>query len=454
MVLITVFSCFVKALAVAAVVVILLRTQVKTNLIRLAAVGAAALVLFDVYLIFAAQLTPDYHIFWRIGRDLQEGLDPYDPARFASGPFLNPPTALPLFALFSRAPYVPSLVVWTLTNVLLGVALPSLAALALARQESLAVSHSPARGTWQALAPGAMAALSLTLVVSDAFSYGLFTGQLGLLTAVALLLALAAHGRGRRIAAGLWLGLATIKVSTMLPFLVLFLRKRDLPSWITLALTCATLCLLGGSPSMLPSRVSWTLRQIEALGAPGQVNDYSFMGTQNATMIGFDHALFRLGLRDRATIQMLQLIAVLLLGLSVASLAVGGRLPRAGVCSIVALYSVLFFYHRIYDTVLLILPLVYSVSRSQTAQGRSRWWFVTSAIAILLVLFGSAMGMASLTSASLNWGLAGRLVQAVVLPYATWMILTAIACIYLGDARSVRLSSTRTCGASCTASSG
>jgi hypothetical protein len=280
-----------------------------------------------------------------------------------------------------------------------------------------------------------MAALVSTVVVSDAFGYGLFTGQLGLLTAVALLAALESQGRGRLIASGLWLGLATVKVSTMLPFLILFLRKGDLRTWITLGLTCAALCLLGSSPAVLPRRVSWTIHQIEALGAPGQVNDYSFLGTRNATMIGFDHALYRLGLRDRATIHTLQLLAVTLMGVWVAAIALARRLPRAAVCSIAALYSVLFFYHRVYDTVLLVLPLVYCVSRSQTAEGRVRGWFVTGAIAILFVLFLSAIGMASLTQASLEWGLFGRVVQVIVLPHATWMILVAAACIWFGDVR-------------------
>jgi hypothetical protein len=431
--LISVFSCFVKALSALTVVVFVVRKQVAASLLRPALLGAAALVIFELYLIFRAQLTPDYHIFWSVGRDLWEGVNPYEPGRFATGPFLNPPTALPLFRLFAVGPYLPSLVSWTLVNVAIGLALPTLAGRAVASQESPADSQLEGRRGWPLLPAGAMVAVTSTLVVSDAFSYGLFTGQLGLLTALALFAALESQGRGRRIASGLWLGLATIKVSTMLPFLLLFLRKRDLPTWITLGLTIATLCLLGGSPALLPSRVSWTIHEIGALGGPGQVNDYSYLGTQSATMIGVDHALYRLGMRDRATIHIIQFVAVVLLGVWVAAVAVAGRLPRAAVCSLVALYSVLFFYHRVYDTVLLVLPLMHCVSRSQAVDGSSRRWFVTGAVAVLLVWFVSAMGMASLTDASLKWGLAGRAVQAVVLPYATWMILAAGACIYLGE---------------------
>ncbi len=427
-----------KLLTFAIVVACLLRAPVKAYQIRWVAAGAAALLLYDLYVIVAAQLTPDYHIFWRVGRDLWEGLDPYDPARFATDPFLNPPTALPLFALFALAAYLPSLVVWTLANVLFGLTLPRLTERALSAQARLVASQPAGACTWRALPPRTLAALTSTLLVSDAFSYGLFTGQLGLLTAVALMAALDSQGRGRPIAAGLWLGLATIKVSTMLPFLLLFLRKPDRRTWITFGLACSAFCVLGGSPALLPRRVSWTLQQIEALSAPGQVNDYSFLGTQNATMIGFDHALYRLGLRNRATIRNLQLIAVGLMGLWLARLALSSHWPRPAVCSLVTLYSVLFFYHRNYDTIVLLLPLVYSATRAQTVEGRSRWQFVASSIAIVLVWFLSAWPMKSLTEASLTWGFWGRLVQATVTSYATWMILVAMACIYLADVRQLR----------------
>ena len=155
-------------------------------------------------------------------------------------------------------------------------------------------------------------------------------------------------------------------------------------------------------------------------------------------MIGFDHALYRLGFRDRTIIRVLQFTAVLLMGAWIAWLALVSRLPRPALCSLVALYSILFFYHRIYDTVVLILPLVYSVGRSQTAEGRSRWLFVASSISIIIILFMSALDMKALTTFSLNRGIWGRLVQATVTAYATWMIMAAIAFIYFADAHSAR----------------
>jgi Glycosyltransferase family 87 len=432
--LILLFSLYIKFLTLALVVACLLRAPVKAYQIRWVAAGAAALLLLDLYVVLVTELALDYHIFWRAGRDFWEGGDPYGPAHFV----LHPPTALPVFAVFALAPYRLSLTFWTVLNILLGLALPILANRTLASQEASSDSRSGAAPAFRELPPLVLAALTLVLVVSDAFRYGLFAGQLSVVTSVALLAALDRQGRGRPVAAGLWLSLATLKTSTVLPFLLLFLRRRDVRTWVALTVTGLVLFLLGGSPELLPKRLSLTRQRIESLSGPGQVNDYSFQGTQYATMIGFDHALYRLGLRHRTIIRNLQLLAVLLLGAAVAVQVVAARLPRPALCSLVALYSVLFFYHRTYDTVILVLPLVYSAGRARSAEGRSRCLFSASCLWIILVLFANATLLKSLTESSLNWGLWGRLVQATVTAYPTWMILVAMACIYSAESRGLR----------------
>ena len=377
-------------------------------------------------------MTLDYHIFWRAGRDVWEGKDPFDPARFAVNPFLNPPTAIPLFALFAVIPYRSSLIVWTLLNCLLCLALPVLARGALYSQEGLFARRSDHISACREPSWTVLIGLTMALMVSDAFNHGLVVGQLGVLVAVALLAALSAQGRGRPILAGFWLALATIKVSTMLPFLIVFHRKADLRTWAALAFFSAILCALSGPPNQLPKRLSWMAQRIEVLSSPGSVNDYSFQGTQSQSMLGLDHAFYRVGLRDRAVIRALQFVAILSIGLWIMGQAWAGSLPRSALCSLVALYSVVFFYHRLYDTVILALPLVYSASRARIEQGRSRWCFVLTAVSIILVMNLSTMGMRTLTEASLNWGLWGRLVQAIVLPYATWFILLAMLFLYRG----------------------
>ncbi len=242
--LITIAYFYIKFLALAAVLAFTLRINVKDYQLRWISAGAAALVLFYLYIIYQARLSPDHHIFWQAGRDIWVGNDPYDPVRFAVNPFLNPPTALPLFALFALAPYWLSLLIWILSNVLLCLLLPALAGRALSVQEGSFASQSGKQPAPWDFPPRVLAGTTTALIVSDAFGYDLFVGQLGLLTAMALLAALEAQGRGRRILAGFWLALATIKVSTMLPFLLLFHRKADLRTWVALAFFCAILCLM------------------------------------------------------------------------------------------------------------------------------------------------------------------------------------------------------------------
>ncbi len=362
MTLIHILTTYIKVLAAAILIACLRRTPARAYQILWVAVGAAALLLLDVYVICAAQLTPDYHIFWKVGRDLWEGRDPYDPVRFATDPFLNPPTALPVFALFAVLPYRWSLIIWTFLNILLCSMLPILASRTLYVQETSSVSRSEVPTTFREIPPPVLAALTLILIVSDAFRYGLFTGQLGVVTALALTLGARQPGPGsplcRRLLArpGDDQGLDDAAVLAPLPAEA---RRLDLdrPGDHLLDLVP-----LGQSSHAAPRRISWTLHQIAALSSPGRVNDYSFLGTQYANMIGLDHALYRLGLRDRAMIRTLQSIGVLLLGLWVARQVLASRLPRPALCSLVALYSMLFFYHRLYDTVVLALPLAYSVS--------------------------------------------------------------------------------------------
>ena len=72
--------------------------------------------------------------------------------------------------------------------------------------------------------------IATVFAMSDACMATLQLGQLPLLASWFLLIALLAQGRGRPILAGVMLGAATMKVGTMLPFLLLFHSRRDLPT--------------------------------------------------------------------------------------------------------------------------------------------------------------------------------------------------------------------------------
>ncbi len=411
---------------------LILRVRVKPGLMWGLAVVTGVLVVCMTCSVFFAlgsdhRAGIDYRIFWGAGNDVWAGIDPYGADRFAELPFPHPPNVLPFFAAFALLPFPTSFLVWTAFNVVACVALVPLTQAALMAQDRLDGSAVPnPKPSWR-LPEVVLFGLTCALILSDASLLTLALGQFSIMAAVALLAALAAQARGRPVAAGVLLALATVKVGTMLPFLLLFLRKEDWRTWVALALTTLALCLATVPATELPGRLMTVLDRIEQLQAPGQVNDYTFEGTQPENILGFESAFYRVGLRDRTVIRLAQFAAVLALGAWVARQVIGPRrLPRAAACALVALYSTLFLYHRSYDTVILVLPLVYCAGQARLGQGRVRWQFAACAIALLFVLNLNVEFLREATRLSLTWGAWGRVVQAVVLPYGTWLIVLAM----------------------------
>jgi len=413
-----------KTLALFTCLALLLRLPVRLALLRTVAAALAGLFLLNLAITFEAPaFNFDFNLFYDVGLDVRAGLDPYAPGPFDEHPFLNPPTALPLFALFATLPRAVSGFLWTVANVLACFALVALAARVLAGRRSAA-------GTGRAGGEGTgtiLVGLTAVFVISDGALSNFFTGQLSILTALALLLALRARDRRQPIRAGVWLAIATVKTTTMLPFLLLFSRRSDRRTWLALAAVTAGLCLLTIPLPEMPSRITSLLGHVSELSAPGRVNDYSFEGTQHVSLLGFDHALYCLGVRDRGLVQVGQLLATVLLGGWVAGHVLGRHhLPRAAAYSLVALFATVFLYHRLYDTVVLALPLAYCVFRARVTRGITRGLFIAITLATMTVLFLSLNALSDTFQFSLGAGTFGRLLQAVVLPIATWLIVLAM----------------------------
>jgi hypothetical protein len=428
-----------KAAAVLIAVALTLRARIKPAVVWGIAGMVGVVVVCSLYFLFSAlgadpRIGMDYRIFWGAGRDVWAGVNPYAPDRFAEHPFLQPPSALPLFAAFALLPFPLGYIAWSVLSLVAAIVLVPLALRTLSAQQRLDGPLAAGGGALSAGLPEVvLLALASALAVSDASMLTTGLGQLSLLAAVVLAAALAAQARGWPVAAGALLALATVKVATMLPFLLLFGRRSDWRAWAAMGVTTLALCLAAGNPLDLPARLTVVPERIGQLEAPGQVNDYSFEGKQTDSILGFEHAFYRLGLRDRTVIKVGQYAAVLLLGAWVGWQVLGrDRLPRAAACSLVALYSTVFLYHRNYDTVILALPLVYSAGRARLAGGRARWLFAACATAILLVLHLNIDLLKTVRGLSLEWGVWGRIVQAVVLPYGTWLILLAMALLVWG----------------------
>jgi Glycosyltransferase family 87 len=425
-----VYSCIIYVFSYIALgigVVVLFR-NVLTDFWLKSLIGATvAVFLIHLYAASHSDLFGfDFRIFRRAGCDVWAGLDPYAPARFDDHPFLNPPTALPLFALFALPSVRASLAFWTVLNVTSSLGLVALARSTLISQDRLDAAGGKVRAGLESLRFVGIAGLAICLNFSEASMKGFFLGQLSVFTAVMVLFALLCQGRSRPIWAGVCLFLATVKVGTMLPFLLLFLRRADRWTWAMLTVLVIGACLMTGQPGELPGRLAILTDRIADLSAPGNVNDYSYAGTRNESIISFEHLFYRLGMRDRQLIRSAQLLALLAIGAWVARPVVAGRLPRSDAVCVICLFSILFLYHRDYDTVILALPLVHCAGRVRVTTGLARRLYAACSLIVIAILYMNAGHLRTLTQWSLAGGVWGRLVQAAILPYVTWLILLAM----------------------------
>src|SRR5436305_645933 len=114
-------SYLVKGTALVTALALVLRARPKPAPVLIVALGTVLFVLGLLWRLYQ-QADPllgfDYRIFREVGLDLWAGRDPYSADRFDAHPFLHPPTALPIFALFALAPFDVSFLVWTVLNVL------------------------------------------------------------------------------------------------------------------------------------------------------------------------------------------------------------------------------------------------------------------------------------------------------------------------------------------------
>ena len=111
-------------LALISIILLVVRGQVQNRLLWIATTGGAiASVVRLVYLHWSGVLGVDYRIFYEAGHDILAGVSPYSPSRFASHPFLNPPSTFPFFAVIAVPPYQMSLAVWSFLNSVMALAL-------------------------------------------------------------------------------------------------------------------------------------------------------------------------------------------------------------------------------------------------------------------------------------------------------------------------------------------
>jgi len=356
----------------------------------------------------------DLRWFWLAGQDVLAGLDPYHKESC-----VTPPNGLFLFTLFARFSFADALVVWTVLNLL------GFVVLVVVAERALRAAEGPA--AWHLSAP-ALGVLTAAVLLSVSTGYELGVAQLSLLTTLTILLALWARYRQRPVLAALGLALASVKAATLLPFLLLFRRRQDLATWLLLPVACLGMYLLANPAGELFTRLGECLHNIGVLSTPGHMNNFAH--PVNADLIGFDRAIYFLGVADRGVVRLLQLAVVLLLGAWVVwQLRGRHQLPEAAACSLVAFYAALFLYHRLYDMPILVLPLVYTAGRAQVTDGRQRFFYVASAAAVLGVLYLRLETVRQLGLHPQSQDLLTRLVAAAVVPYGVWLTLAGMVCL-------------------------
>jgi hypothetical protein len=407
-----------RAIVLVATIACLFTTPKRFWPIR--ALTLAAIAAYGSCIVWTYQIPYDFNRFWQVGRDLAAGLDYYGLSPTGDRQLiLNPPTVLPLFRAWACLSLRDAAGIWTALNAIGGMALVPLAYRAFRAQMGEAAPKLPRP---------LIGLLSAALGMSAGQWMGMALGQVSVLAVAAILAALWAQGAKRPGLAGLALSVATIKANTLVPFLGLFLRREDRRGWVTFSLGTAALCLATGPPAELPKRCATTLATIRATFEPGRVNDYSYGGESHVSLVGLDHALYRIGLHDRNALRFLQATVLAgLCGLTYWRLG-SGTIDRAEACAALGLIGGLFFYHRIYDEVLMALPVVYGALRaSSTSSARAgdrRRWASMAALA-LLVVYVSPDGLRMLETASFGMGRAGGVVRGLFLPLATWLIVLA-----------------------------
>ncbi len=276
--------------------------------------------------------------------------------------------------------------------------------------------------------PAAAALLTAPIVLSFAGHLAIEGGQFSFLVALALVGALWAQAAKpiRPALAGACLAIAAVKIQTMAPFLLLFLRRSDRRSWFFLGLFLAAMLLGAGNPAELPNRFQSMLSVLAESRQPGHAGDTSMLDAMSHTMIGFDHALWRIGVSNRLVVTLLNCACIAALGVGLAYLVLARPdIPRGACCSLVSLYSMLFVYHRLYDEMILIIPLIYCASRFRAVSGSARWcyaWALASLVLALNVPYGE------LYARQHTW-VTQPLLRALVLPMATYFILSAMAAL-------------------------
>jgi hypothetical protein len=197
------------------------------------------------------------------------------------------------------------------------------------------------------------------------------------------------------------------------------------------ALLALCLCMYG--PGRVPQLLAENVANIKLARQVGEINDYGFSGPYHDDMIGLERWLYCLGLHDPVQVSLLQLLILLFICLL---LLWDFRVRSRPGCELLfvcllCIFSCVFLYHRIYDSLILTLPIFYCVARARESGTRQGFVYKSIATGLVLVMnLPRGALLHKLASWTLIHGIAGRLVQIIVLPACTWILLAAFCLLW------------------------
>ncbi len=364
----------------------------------------------------------DFRTFHRAGTLALAGSNPYA-VQPDVAPFMNPPTSLPLVKLFGLASLPAASRIWTAVNALLLLVSPYLAWKALA---SSGQGSDDRAGSFPWVAASC-------LYLSTAALWGIDAGQLCNLVAMMLLAGVWLRNRRRPGCAGIALSIATLKVGTLIPVLTQFLGRRDRAFWLGLLASGLLLGVLGSPLSAWPDQCRANVSMIRESQKHGEINDYSFDGLYHDDIISISRWLYCLGLREHTVIAGLEFLMLAAVGGWLTWETVSGRTAPDATLALAFVFGCFFLYHRLYDTVALAPAMIYCSEMARRESGWRRASFGLVVVGLMAVInMPRGEAFRDLAAWSVHAGLAGRIVQVLVLPYVIWVLFGSMAVIRLG----------------------
>lgn len=362
----------------------------------------------------------DLSVFHQAGEATLQDENPYTDRKM-----LSPPNALPLFTLFGMLPFSVCLWIWTILGILGTLALPFLTDQIIRAHNDKPISSIPIP---------LLAVIAMTLLLSFSARFGLRQGQLSIFVAVLICLGLLAAASFRHWWTGFLFALASIKPATAIPFLILFFRRVHWKVWLTLGVTGLAMVMISTSPSNIMPRCLDCLNNIADMAKAGHDNDPSYLNSNNIEVLGADHALYRLGVHNWKWMLLLQWSWLRVIGSVLTWITVKQYDSRPGVIGLLACYSMMFLYHRVYDAVILIVPFLYAARQVRETTGWTRWPFFGAILAILNIWYLRVGILRSLTErVAENHDAVHPLIQATILPYGYWLLLCASVFLIVGE---------------------